>query len=45
MVIQVGYAGCLHWGNGGGEEEKGMNSRANYELGFGDIEFEVSLRH
>lgn len=44
MVDQVGYAGCL-MGNGGGDEENGMNSRSNYELGLGDTEFEVPLRH
>lgn len=38
MIVQVGYAGCLHSGIGGGSEEKGMNSRSNYEFGLGDTE-------
>lgn len=44
MVVQVGYAGGLV-GNGGGDEENGMNSRSNYELGLGNTEFELPLRH
>lgn len=38
MQVRVGYAGCLHSGDGGGNEEKRMNSRYNYELGLGDKE-------
>lgn len=44
-IFQVAYSCCLRWGNGGGEEVKGMNSRTEYELGLGDVEFEVPLRH
>ena len=43
--FQAAYSGGLHWGSGGREEVKGMNSRAEYELGLGDVEFEVPLRH
>lgn len=44
VVVQVAYAGCLV-GNGGGDEENGMNSRSNYELDLGDTECEVPVRH
>lgn len=40
-IFHVAYFGGLHWGNGDGEEVKGMNSRAEYEF----VKFEVPLRH
>lgn len=31
----------MHWGNGGGDEVKGMNLRADYERGIGHNDFDT----